>query len=63
MKKSLEVPVLIVCKSRDDAVVLKQKLLSELDSQMENMSFEERIKSYGHHDAEFFVQHFAERER
>jgi hypothetical protein len=62
MKKSLEVPVLIVCKSRDAAVELYQKLLSELGNQMKRMTRVERMQLFGSHNAEFFIQHFAERD-
>jgi hypothetical protein len=62
MKKSLEVPVLIVCKSRDAAVELYQKLVSILRGQMKKISNVERVQSFGSHNAKFFVQHFAERD-
>ena len=62
LKKSLEVPVLIVCQSRDAAVELYRKLHSELGNQMKKASSAERMQLFGSHNAEFFIQHFAERD-
>jgi len=62
LKKSDGVPVLIVCESREAAVEIMAKLLSELKSRMSKMPSDERIRVYGPHTAETFIQHFAERD-